>query len=80
MVSTTERFTDNSTMSPGPPTIVKNFSVRKSLRLFTEVLDVNNKTTVRRVGDAKSKRKSIISGIILWSSIIKRKVRTNINE
>ena len=40
MVSNTERFTDNSPMSPGPPIIVKNCSARKLLRLFTEVLYV----------------------------------------
>ena len=40
MVSTPEIFTDNSPMSPGPPMIVKIFSARKSLCLFTEVLDV----------------------------------------
>ena len=40
MVSNTKILKDNSPMSPGPPMIVKNFSARKSLRLFTEVLDV----------------------------------------
>ena len=40
MVSTPDRFTNNSPISPGPPMIVKKFSARKSLRLFTEVLDI----------------------------------------
>ena len=53
MVSTTEIFTDNNPMSPGPPMIVKKCSERKSIRLFTEVLDVKKKTTVRRVVAAK---------------------------
>ena len=53
MVSNTERFTDNSPITPGTPIIVKKRSARKSLRLFTEVLDVKNKTTVRRIGAAK---------------------------
>ena len=42
MFSTPERFTDNSPMSPRPPMIVKKCIARKSLRLFTEVLDVKN--------------------------------------
>ena len=46
MVSTTDIFTDNSSMSSGPPMIVKNCSARKPLHLFTEVLDVKNKTSV----------------------------------
>ena len=53
MVSTTERFTDNSPMSPGPPMIVKKRSARKSIRLFTEVLDVKKKTAIRQVVAAK---------------------------
>ena len=32
---------------------VINPSARESLRLFTEVLDVKNKTAVQRVGDDK---------------------------
>ena len=52
MISTNEIFTENSPMSPGPYVTVKNPSVRKSLRLFTEVLYVKKKTAVRRVGDA----------------------------
>ena len=67
-------------MSPGPPMIVINPSARKSLHLFTEVLDAKNKTTVRQVGADKSKRKAIREFIILFSSIPKRKVHTKINE
>ena len=72
MVSTTERFTDNSKMSPGPSVTIINPSARKSLCLFTKVLYVKNKTAVFRVGAAESNRKSIIVGSILCSSIIKR--------
>ena len=43
MVSTPEIFTDNSPMSPGPPMILRNHIARKSIYLFTEVLDVKNK-------------------------------------
>ena len=46
MVSTPEKFTNNSTMSPRPSVTVRNPSARKSLRIFTEVLDVKNKTSV----------------------------------
>ena len=49
MVSNNERFTDNSTMSTGISVAVKNTSARKSLCLFTEVLYVKKKTSVRRV-------------------------------
>ena len=80
MVSTPERFTDNSRMSPGITIIFKNCSARKAFHLFTEVLDVKKKTDGLRVGAAKSKRKAIIAGSMLWSSIPKRKVHTKINE
>ena len=52
MVSTTEIFSDNSPMSPGPPMIVKECSARKSLSLITEVLYVK-KTAVYRDSAAK---------------------------
>ena len=52
MVSTPEIFTDNSQISPGTSVTVRYTIARKALRLFTGVLDVKNKTAVRRVGDA----------------------------
>ena len=55
VVSTPEIFTKNSPMSPGPSVTFKNPSARKSIRLFTEVFDVKNKTVVRRVGADKLK-------------------------
>ena len=66
MVSTPDIFTDKGSMSPGPYMDVRNPSAIKLLRLFTEVLDVNNKTSVRRLGSAKSGYKSIRSGIMVW--------------
>ena len=66
MVSTPDKFIDNSPMSPGPPMIVKNYSARKSLRLFTEFLDVKKKTAICQVGAAKLKRKAIGAGSMLW--------------
>ena len=53
MVSTPDRFTDNSPMSPGTPMIVKKCSASKSLFLFIEVLNVKNKTSVHQLGAAK---------------------------
>ena len=67
-------------MSPGPPMIVKNCSEIKPLCLFTEFLDVKNKTDVCQVGADKSKRKSIRAGIMLCSSITKMKGHAKINE
>ena len=80
MVSTPERFTDNSSISPGPPMIVKKYSARKSLCLFTEVLDFKKRTAFFRVGADKSKRKEIRADSMLCSSTPKRKIHTKINE
>ena len=57
MVSTPEGFTDNSPRSPMTPTLSKKPSARKSLCLFTNILDVKNKTAIRQVRADKSKRK-----------------------
>ena len=59
MVYTPEGFTDKSPISPMNPTPVKKPSSRKSLCMFTNILDMNKKTAYRRVGAAKSKRKTI---------------------
>ena len=69
MLSTPEGFTDNSPMLTGPSVTVKNSSARKSLRQFTELLYVKNKTAVRQLCADKSNRKALISGSMLWSSI-----------
>ena len=60
--------------------IVRNPSAKQSLFLFTEVLDVKNKTVFRRVTSDKSKRKAIRAGSILCSIIPKRELYTKINE
>ena len=57
MVSKPEIFRNNSPMSPGPSIIVKKCSVRNSLCIFTEVLDVK-KTAIHRLVADKSKRKA----------------------
>ena len=69
MVSTNDIFTYNSKISTRTNMIVKECSARKSLRIFTKVLDVKNKTAVHRIGAAESKRKAIIKVSILWSII-----------
>ena len=53
MVSTPEGLTDNSTIYPKTPTPVKKLSSRKSLCLFTNILDVKKKTAIRRFGADK---------------------------
>ena len=65
-------------MSPDTHFTVKNPSASKPLRQFSAVL--YKKNYVGRLGAAKSKRKSIISGIMLWSSIPKSQEYTKINE
>ena len=54
MVSTPKIFTDKIPVSPETSVTVRNPSARTSLRLFTEVLDVKNKTTVQQIGTDKS--------------------------
>ena len=61
MVSTTEGFNDNSPRSTTTPTPVKKPSDRKSLCIFTDILDVFYTNAIRRVRAAKSKRKAIKS-------------------
>ena len=69
IIFTTEVFTDNSPMSPSQSVNVKHPRARKSLRKFLDTLGVKPKTAVRRFCAAKSKRKAIRDGSMLWSSI-----------
>ena len=62
MVSTPVGVTNNSTRSPMTPTTVKKPSARKSLCIFTNILDVKKKTNICRVRSAKSNCKAIKSG------------------
>ena len=48
MVSTSELFTYNSPRYPMTPTPVKKPSARKSLCLFTNILDVKKKLSIRQ--------------------------------
>ena len=66
MVSTPEGFTNDSTIYPMTSKPVKKPSTRKSLCLFTNILDVKKKTDTRQVGFAKSKRKAIRYETTTW--------------
>ena len=53
MVSNPEGFTYDSPITPMTSTPVNKPSARKSLCLFTKILDVKKKTATRRFGAAK---------------------------
>ena len=61
------------------PTPVKKPSARKSLCIFTNILDVKKKTSTRRVGAAKYKRKAIKCGTTSWALKKKKKWNSKIN-
>ena len=67
MVSTPEGFTNDSPISTMKSTLVKKQRARKSLCLFTNILDVKKKTATRRVGAAKYKRKANKYETIPWA-------------
>ena len=67
ILSTPEGVTDNSPNLPMTSTPVKKPSARKPLCLFTNILDVNNKTANRLVGSATSKCKAIKYGTTTWA-------------
>ena len=78
MVYTTEGFTINSTMSPRKSTPVKKPSARKSLCMFTNIVDVK-KTAYHQVGSDNYKRKAIKVVNTPWSLKQKRKGNSKIN-
>ena len=67
IVSTPGGFTDDSPISPMTSTSVKKPSARKPLCIFTNILDVKNKTATRRVWAAKYKCKAIKYETIPWA-------------
>ena len=79
LLSTPEGFTDKSPNVHMTSSTVKKPSASKSLCLFTNILDVKPKTTKRRFVAAKSKRKAIKVGNILWTKKTKRKGHSKIN-
>ena len=80
IVSTPEVFNDNIPMSYVPYDPVKQPITSKLLRQFSEPLYVKSKTDFCRLCAAESKRKEIIAGRILLSSIPKCFCHTKINE
>ena len=54
MVSTREEITYESLSLPMPSTPVKKPIARKSMCLFTNIINVKNKTAKRRIGAAIS--------------------------
>ena len=67
LLSTPEGLTDNSHNVHIPSTPVKKPSVRKSLCLFKNILNVKSKTAKRSFVAAKSSRKSMKVGNSLWT-------------
>ena len=79
MVSTPEEFADDSPNVPMTSTTVEKPSARKSIYLFTNILNAKKKTAKLCVGAAKSKRRAMKVGNILWNKK-KRKGHSKINE
>ena len=73
ILSTPEVFTDNIPNVHMPSTPVKKPSTRKSLCLFTNILDVQPKTAKRHFVAAKYRRKDMKVCNILWTKKIKTK-------
>ena len=80
MVSTPEGCTNNIPMTPNPYVSTKNTSAGKSLRQFSDILDVKQMTDVHGLCAAKEKCKKIKTGNVLCSNITKRRVHTKINQ
>ena len=68
MVSNPEGVTDNSPNVPTTSTPFKKPSARKSLCIFTNKLDVKQKTAKRRIVAAKSKLRAMRVGTIQWTN------------
>ena len=73
MVSTPEEVIYDSPNVPMTPTLVKKTSARKSLCLFTNILNVKKKTAKRRIGAAEYKRRAMKVGNSLWTNKKKQK-------
>ena len=73
MVFTPEEVTDFRPSLCITQTTVKKPSAWKSLFIFTNIFDVKNRTTTRRVESAESKRKAVTSGNSLWTNKTKQK-------
>ena len=73
ILSTPEEVTDDIPNMPKTSTPVKKPSARKSLCLFTNILDVKPKTSKRHFVAAKSKRKATKLSNSLWTKKTKLK-------
>ena len=80
MVSNTEGGIDNSPNVSMASTPVNKPTARKSLCLFTNILYVKTRTTKRRIGATKSKRRAMKVGNVQWTKKIKLKGNSKINE
>ena len=80
MVSTNEGFTNDSTISPMTSTPVKKPSAGKLLCLFTNILDLKNKTATLWVGADESNLKAIKYGTTPRELKQKRKGNSKIND
>ena len=80
ILSTPEGFTDNTSNVHMASTPFKTPSARTSLCLFTNILDIQPKTTKRRFVAAKPRRKSMKVGNRLLTNKTKRKGHSKINE
>ena len=67
MMLTPEGVKYESPNVPITSTPVKKLSARKSLCLFSNILNDKKRTSKRRIGAAKSKRRSIKVGNSLWT-------------
>ena len=80
MVYTPKGFTNNSPRSPMNPTPVKKPSARKSLCLFTNMVNVKNKTATSQVRASKSKSKEIKARTTPWALKSNRKLNSKTND
>ena len=80
ILSTPEGFTDNSPNVNMPSTPVNKPSARKSLCLFTNILDVKPTTAKRFFIATKSIHKAMKLCNSLWTKKSKQKRRSKINE
>ena len=70
----------HSPIVPMTSTPVKKPSTSKSLCLFTNILNVKNKTSKRHFVDAESKHRAMKVGNSLWTNKTKLKCCSKINE
>ena len=80
ILSTPEGFTDNSPNVHMTSSPVKKPSARKSLCLFTNILDVKPTKSKRRFVAAKSRRKSMKLCNSLWTKKNEKGIKKSMNR